>query len=111
MTQKKIHSAVKCYKSIPNAQLAIIPGKFKGRKNWITVGMLLLLNIRDFQDDRCDVIYIYNSRESKELQREGKLKGLIDVDEVDVFNFGDLNDEININTNLDEKYAFNFDDI
>ena len=89
--------------------LAIIPGKFKGRKNWISIGMLLLLNIRDFQDDRCDVIYIYNSRESKELQREGKLKGLIDINKTDVFNFGELDDEIN--TTFEEKNAFNFDDI
>lgn len=58
-------------------RLAIIPGKFKGKKYWVGEGTLLMLNIRDYQDDKADVIYIYNQQESKRLERSGKLQGLL----------------------------------
>ena len=51
-----------------------IPGKFKGKRNWISPGMLVLLNIRNFQDDKSDVIYIYSEYETKHLQKMGELR-------------------------------------
>nr|QBK87211.1 MAG: translation initiation factor 1 [Marseillevirus LCMAC201] len=62
-------------------RLGIIPGKLKGRRNWISVGMLLLLNIRDYQNDKADIIYIYDDRDTKRLRRRGELAGLIDEEE------------------------------
>jgi initiation factor 1A len=64
-------------------RLAIIPGKFKGRRNWVSVGMLLMLNIRDYQDDKSDVIYIYSAQDAKRLRRKGELDDLFDKEEED----------------------------
>ena len=50
-----------------------IPGKFKGKRYWVSPGMLVLLNIRDFQDNKSDVIYIYDEYETKCLQKMGEL--------------------------------------
>ena len=61
-------------------RMAIIPGKFKGRRSWIDPGMLILLNIRDFQDDKADVVYIYDNKESNRLKRQGHLDALYDQD-------------------------------
>ncbi len=59
-------------------RLVHIPGKLKGRRNWISVGMVLLLNIREYQDDKSDVIYIYNARDTKRLRRLNQLGDLLD---------------------------------
>jgi len=58
-------------------RLCIIPGKFKGKKNWISVGNLILLNIRDYQDSKYDVIYVYTSNDFKRLKRDNELYKLI----------------------------------
>lgn len=57
-------------------RLAIIPGKFKGRRNWINKGDLILLNLRDFQDSKADVVYIYSAQDAKRLQRKGEFTHL-----------------------------------
>lgn len=54
-----------------------IPGKFKGKRYWISIGMLVLLNIREYQDNKSDIIYIYNADETKRLQRKGELRCFI----------------------------------
>jgi translation initiation factor 1A len=57
-------------------RLCIIPGKFKGKRYWVSIGNLILLNIREYQDDKYDVIYIYNANDFKKLKREGELERL-----------------------------------
>ena len=75
-------------------RLAIIPGKYKGKRNWISVGMVLLLGIRDYQDDKADVIYIYNDQDVKRIRRTGVLDSLIDEEKEDCgFVFGEPNEE------------------
>ena len=59
-------------------RLVHIPGKLKGRRNWISVGMVLLLNIREYQDDKADVIYIYNAHDIKLLRRLNQLGDLLE---------------------------------
>lgn len=61
-------------------RLVIIPGKFKGRRNWIEPGMLLLLNLREYEEGKADVIYIYNNNESNKLERKGELSGFMNTD-------------------------------
>ncbi len=48
--------------------LCHIPGKFKSRV-WINVGDVILITIRQYQDDRSDVIYKYDQHEIKQLSR------------------------------------------
>ena len=59
----------------------MIPGKFKGRRSWVDPGMLVLLNIRDFQDAKADVVYIYDPKEYNRLKRLGRLDSLFETDE------------------------------
>jgi translation initiation factor 1A len=71
-------------------RLAIIPGKFKGRRFWIGVGTLVLINERGYQEDKSDVIYIYSAAECKFAQHKGWLGDLIQTtDDQDCgFEFG-----------------------
>jgi len=62
-------------------RLIHIPGKFKGRRNWISVGMVVLINIRDYQDDKSDVSLIYTPQDVKRLQRAKELGDLLGNEE------------------------------
>lgn len=48
--------------------LGIIPGKFRKRL-WMNIGDIVLVNKRDYQDDKCDIIYKYNPDEVNRLYR------------------------------------------
>ena len=48
-------------------QLCIIPGGFKKKKIWIGKDDIVLITIRDYQDDRSDIIYKYEPNEVKQL--------------------------------------------
>lgn len=54
--------------------MAIIPGKFRSKKNWVTPGCHVLLNVREYQTDKADVAYVYSAGESKRLQKIGELE-------------------------------------
>lgn len=54
-------------------RMAIIPGKFKGRKYWVGVGTVLLLNLREYEDGKSDVIYVYSAAETKVLRKAGEI--------------------------------------
>lgn len=56
-------------------RLCRIPGKLKKRM-WMKVGDLVLVAPWDFQPDRGDILYRYNSTEIQRLERKGLLKGL-----------------------------------
>ena len=99
-----------------NDRLVIIPGKFKGRRNWISVGMTLLLNIREYQDEKADVIYIYDDRDVKRLRRANHLEGLVDSDEEDNCGFvfdgsGDEADNKKIASAEDSDQDIDLDDL
>lgn len=47
-------------------RLCKIRGKMR-KKVWISVGDIILLGLRDFQDDRADVIFKYNPDEARTL--------------------------------------------
>lgn len=61
-------------------RIATIPKKLSGNNFWAAPGSLVLLNIRDYQDAKADVAYIYNSNEKKRLEKIGELIELIPVD-------------------------------
>ena len=46
------------------------------KRAWISVGDLLLVGLRDFQDEKCDSIALYNATEASLLRRYGELEGL-----------------------------------
>lgn len=53
-------------------RLAIIRGTMR-KKIWINQGDLVLVGLRDFQDEKCDVIVKYNPDEARRLKADGHL--------------------------------------
>lgn len=102
--------------------LCIIPGKFKSRV-WINVGDIILLGIRQFQSDKCDVIYKYTSQEAKKLYKLKEITSFLfetktdntipDNDNLsgdDVFYF-DNSDSDSDSDDDDESHAVKIDDL
>jgi len=54
-------------------RLAHIRGKLRKRA-WMSVGDIILVSLRDFQDDKCDVIHKYTPEESHRLAKLGELE-------------------------------------
>jgi translation initiation factor 1A len=59
--------------------MAHIGGRFRGQKNWIEVGSILLISLRDFQNSKADILYIYNHKEIKYLKKLNLINNLLDV--------------------------------
>lgn len=60
-------------------RLCTIRGKQRKRA-WISVGDLLLVGLRDYQDAKCDSIALYTPAEASLLRKYGELEGLKDAD-------------------------------
>lgn len=43
------------------------------KKVWINQGDIVLVSLREYQDDKGDVIYKYNADEARQLKQEGEL--------------------------------------
>ena len=43
------------------------------KKVWINQGDIILISLRDYQDDRADIIHKYNSDEARSLKAYGEL--------------------------------------
>jgi translation initiation factor 1A len=69
------------------------------KKVWIVVGDTILVSLRDFQDEKADVILKYNSDEVRKLKQMNE----INEDEINIVGDGD---DIEV-----EDCAFNFDDL
>jgi len=65
-----LHLAVKCFDGKP--RLATIRGAMV-RKVWVTVGDIILVDLREFEDGKCDVTHKYTLEESRQLQAIGQL--------------------------------------
>src|SRR5947207_486189 len=63
-------------------RLCNICGKLRNRR-WINVDDVILIGLRDFQDDKADVILGYSNEESRQLRKEGQLKSLQKDDKPD----------------------------
>jgi translation initiation factor 1A len=71
--------------------LSHIPGKFKS-KIWINPEDLVLINLRDYQEDKCDIIYQYTPQEVRKLSKMGELNQCLNPNH---FGIVDDNDQIN----------------
>lgn len=94
-------------------RLCIIRGSMSGRRKvWIKVGDFVLVGLRDFQDDKCDVILKYTDDEIKALISYGELPNNIIIGSTDTskVNDADLGVDFEDET-LEEDKDFDFDDI
>jgi translation initiation factor 1A len=57
-----------------------IRGKFRKRV-WVNQGDIVLIGLRDFQDEKGDVILKYNSDEARKLKSMGQLPDSIQINE------------------------------
>lgn len=86
---------VKCFDG--KKRICLIRGKLRKRV-WISEGDLVLVSLRDFCDDKADIIHKYSVGDIRELEKKKEIsKG-----------FGDINNEDNENKIED---VFDFDDI
>ena len=69
-------------------RLAIIRGKMR-KKVWVNVGDIILVGLRDFQDDKCDVMQKYTSDEARNLKAYGELPAEAKINEDEQFNEND----------------------
>ena len=82
-------------------RLCHIRGKMR-KKVWVSTGDIILVGLRDFQDEKADVILKYNADEARSLKAYGELPDTIRVNETQ----NDFNDEANENDAF-----FDFEDI
>merc|ERR1712078_114526 len=67
-------------------RLCHIRGKMR-KKVWVSTGDIILVGLRDFQDEKADVILKYNADEARSLKAYGELPDNIRVNETaDGFN-------------------------
>ena len=84
-------------------RLGHIRGNMRKRV-WINVGDIVLCSLREFQDDKADVILKYNPDEARALKAYGELPDIIEtIDGTDVVVKGDAAEE-DIGFDFDEDF-------
>ena len=73
-------------------RLCHIRGKLR-KKVWINTSDIILIGLRDYQDNKADVILKYNPDEARSLKAYGELPEHAKINEMDTFGPGD-DDEI-----------------
>jgi len=79
-------------------RLCHIRGKLR-KKVWINQGDIILVGLRDYQDDKADVIMKYLADEARELKRIGEIPENINITETSTFQSDGLEEVI-----FDERY-------
>ena len=102
-----------CYDKIE--RMAIMRGKLKRMSGKLNAGGLILVSLRGFQDDKCDILEVYKSEnidkliEIKEITssfaKEGKLQENI-KDDIDYIQFGN---KVNNESEEEEETSVNVD--
>lgn len=69
-------------------RLCHIRGKLR-KKVWINQGDIILIGLRDFQDDKADIIMKYNVDEARSLKAYGELPDTTKINETDTFGEGE----------------------
>lgn len=82
-------------------RMAHIRGKLR-KKVWVNQGDIILVSLRDFQEEKADVILKYNADEARKLKACGELPETAKINEVNVGEVGE-DDEIPFEFELDEK--------
>lgn len=75
-----------------------ICGKMR-KRIWVMVGDIVLVSLRDFQDEKGDIILKYNADEAKQLKTYGELPDLVKINET----MGDDEDEEGSDIEFDEE--------
>lgn len=97
-------------------RMAHIRGKMRKRV-WMGQGDIILVSLRDFQDDQCDVVHKYNLDEARALKSQGELPESAKINETDNFRF-ESDEDVNFefgnaddDDDEDDDSEFDIDDI
>jgi len=71
---------LECYCFDGKKRLCHIRGKMRKRV-WVNQGDIILIGLRDFQDDKADVILKYNADEARQLKKVGAIPADINIEE------------------------------
>ncbi|XP_038059308.1 eukaryotic translation initiation factor 1A, Y-chromosomal-like [Patiria miniata] len=74
-------------------RLCHIRGKLR-KKVWINQGDIILLGLRDYQDDKADVILKYNPDEARNLKEFGELPESYKINDTTAFGPNEDDDDI-----------------
>ncbi|GMG21366.1 unnamed protein product [Ambrosiozyma monospora] len=74
-------------------RIAHIRGKLR-KKVWMAQGDIILVALRDFQDEQCDVVHKYNADEARTLVSQGELPETAKINQTDTFG-GDDDEDAN----------------
>ncbi|CDO52002.1 hypothetical protein DV451_000317 [Geotrichum candidum] len=94
-------------------RMAHIRGKMR-KKVWINVGDIVLLSLREFQDEQADVIVKYTPDEARTLKQMGELPESARINESDPFGQGsddECNFEFDNDAESEEDDKLDIDDI
>ena len=69
-------------------RLAHARGNLKKKKVFVKVGDVVVVSLREFEDNKCDILYVYNIKEIKILKKLGEIPMSVSED---------------MNTNTEEK--------
>ncbi|KAJ3207341.1 Eukaryotic translation initiation factor 1A, X-chromosomal [Entophlyctis luteolus] len=79
-------------------RLGHIRGAFR-KKVWINAGDLILLGLRDYQDNKADIILKYTPDEARMLKSYGELPDSVKVNENE--EGGDSDDDVDVEFDID----------
>eukprot|EP00448_Togula_jolla_P022515 CAMPEP_0170589910 /NCGR_PEP_ID=MMETSP0224-20130122/11591_1 /TAXON_ID=285029 /ORGANISM="Togula jolla, Strain CCCM 725" /LENGTH=144 /DNA_ID=CAMNT_0010913677 /DNA_START=49 /DNA_END=483 /DNA_ORIENTATION=- len=80
---------VSCFDS--TKRLCHIRGKMR-KKVWVNQGDIVLVSLRDFQDEKGDIIVKYSSEEARNLKTYNELPEGVKINETDILD-GELSDD------------------
>merc|ERR1712048_615167 len=72
-------------------RLCHIRGKMR-KKVWVNQGDIVLVSLRDFQDEKGDIIVKYTSEEARNLKNYGELPDTVKINDTDQIE-GELSDD------------------
>ena len=61
-------------------RMCVIPGSMR-KKQWVGQGDIILINLRDYQDDKADIVLRYTPSEVRSLKKLGELPSNMQFDE------------------------------
>lgn len=82
-------------------RLCHIRGKMR-KKVWVMMSDIVLVSLRDFQDEKGDIILKYNSDEARNLKTYGELPENTKINETDLNPDDESDDGIEFDDNPDE---------
>jgi len=87
-------------------RLCHIRGKMR-KKVWVCQGDIVLVSLRDFQDEKGDIIVKYTADEARNLKTYGELPEGVKINETDIAD-GDLSDD---GVEFNDEAGVNLDEI